>query len=81
MARGSDEKPCGGAGPGAAQSGQADGAGGYGEDDGLAEAAESAAGKLGAPSQLPRCDADGVADNVTAAGTKRGHLGTKAAAV
>jgi hypothetical protein len=44
-------------------------------DDELVEAAELAAGELGAPAQLPQRDAGGVADDVTRTGTQCGGLG------
>jgi hypothetical protein len=54
---------------------QARGVAGHEGDDELVEAAELAAGKLGAPAELAQRDPGGVADDITRAGTQRGGLG------
>ena len=60
---------------------QARGAGGDEGDDELIEALELAVEELGAPSQLPQRDADGIAHDVAGAGPQRREPGTRAAGV
>jgi hypothetical protein len=72
---GGDEQQRGGVGTDPVQGQKARGAGGDQGDDELVQALELATGELGAPSQLPQRDADGIAHDVAGAGPQAGDPG------
>jgi hypothetical protein len=72
---GGDEQQRGGVGTDPVQGQKARGAGGDQGDDELVQALELAIEELGAPSQLPQRDADGIAHDVAGAGPQAGDPG------